>query len=155
MKEERYVNTCITLYLISNTIFSYTFIWQKSERLTLYNFTYNIIVKGIVSTGYYSDVLYARIVSWWFSRLARPAPGCIAASYHSLCMPRLAIFEGRCYAPINVLPHYPPPGLTRRIYRGFDCYNCPQWWGIWHTCKLVHKKKLWCISFFIKDRHSL
>ena len=34
--------------------------------------------------------------------------------------PRKKDTQGLCYAPINVKPHYPPPGLTRGLVGDFD-----------------------------------
>ena len=33
-------------------------------------------------------------------------------------------------APINIKPHYPPPGQQWGFYRGVDCWIFPQGWGI-------------------------
>ena len=39
-----------------------------------------------------------------------------------------------CYAPINITPHYPPPGRYRWQHRGIDIENQAPDRGIWHAC---------------------
>ena len=41
-------------------------------------------------------------------------------------IPAIHRFSAHCsYAPINVKPHYPPPGLTRGLVGDFDLKLCP------------------------------
>ena len=65
-------------------------------------------------------------------------------SYIAISYGRRILFDRHCqrtihnvpcyYAPINIMPHYPPSGHYRGQHRGIDIENQAPDRGIWHAC---------------------